>query len=298
MLAAAPPPPPLVAWPTVPITDGRSYAVWPAAPPYSNEQTVAAVRLLRDEQAATPDAAATLTAPPRCELQGASTAAIGYWCQDDDPSAFREAPILQDPATGATSVPAGAARIGAETASNRGAGEYWAIRALGTAAVELEAGGNHVSVDEVRALDGTLLHRVVSDPRRVLSLDAPGGSVALCAPLALRDDAEHRTARYRPPWLLSVRDGRLRLRHCGSRRVRTLDDQIDRSDPLVLTGRYVAWSEPGAVHVRRLGATTRTATFRAKRLVAHSSDSYPLVLAGTDRRLWLGDGRTAVMLAP
>jgi hypothetical protein len=300
MLAASPPPPPLTAWPTVPITDGRSYAVWSAAPPYLPYVDTAAVRVLHDDQPAALDAAATMTAPPRCKLDAASTAAIGYWCNDADPPALpdREWPVLQDPATGATTVPPGVAAFANETGSNRANGEDWSLTALGTVAAELQAGGNRVSVDQVRSLDGTLLHRVSDDPRRVLSLDAPGGSVALCAPLALPDDAERRTAQYRPPWLLSVRDGRLRLRHCASRRVRTLDTHITWLGTAVLTARYAAWSEPGRVHYRRLGATTRTATFRSKQLLPHSSDRYPLLMAGTDHRLWLGAGRTAVMMAP
>jgi hypothetical protein len=176
------------AWPTLPITDGRSYAAWLAP--------ASSVRVLEDHRAASPDAATTFTAPPRCDLRAASHAALGYWCRDAAlPERF--GPLLQDPATGVTTVPAAAGIIGDEVQMEGDA--TWFLQALGTAAIEVGAGGNHIAHAEVRALDGTRLHRVTSDPRRVASLDAPGGSVALCAPLVLRDDAERRTARYRPP---------------------------------------------------------------------------------------------------
>jgi hypothetical protein len=279
---------------SMPSTDGTHYAVWSTAGP---EETTPSVGVLFDDQP--PGTATTLPAPPLCQLGAASTVAVGYWCSAAE-SADRQSPILQDPRTGATSVPAVAPALAKESEQTRANGEYWAMTGLGTALVETYAGGNHVDFAERSPLAGGPAVPVhVEDPRRVASLDDPSGALALCAPLRIGSSPRAPRSRvlrrdpasYRAPWLATEHRGRLQLRRCGGHRVRTLGT-VRSIDPLVLTGRYLAWAEGRGIAIRRLhDGVTWHVPYRRLR-----ADGGGLQMAGTDHRLWVGRGGNTYMM--
>lgn len=273
--ATAPPPPLRNTTAFAPSTDGRAVAAWRDA------ADGRVVHVLRDDQRAP----ATVTMPPGCEFGATSATALAAVCTGQPGDVpFGELRLL-DPATGATVRTLALARLTA----NRAGGEAYYVTALGSALAVLEGQGNHVLFDQyVRVGDGTLADPGPADPRTATDLDAPSGRTPLCAPL--RRLSVHDPYRYRAPWLLTIHGGRALLSRCGSARRRDLGAaRADRyTGGLVLTARYVAWSEPRGVAVRRL-AGGPTFHYRAS---GHAH------LAGTDHRLWMWSDPHAWTLSP
>lgn len=283
---AAPTAPRLVAVPAGATVATAGSAAWQAGD---------GTHVLRDDQ---PLGGETVLHPPDgCRLGGLTATDVAYACTTETTEFFRV--WLQDRGTTALRSDA----IG--FLNSGGGGEAYALSGIGAALGAIyTSGGAHVDAQtEYRRLSDGRTVRPKPSAHRVLSLNAPSGTMKLCVPLAVGthratgyDDLYgeyHYTAyddtAYRAPWLVTIRRGHVLLKRCGTRMVRDLGAAFNaREDQrLVLTRRYVAWMADYTAPTLIVHRFADHATFHYNTTL----EPYGRTLTATDHRLWIKDGR-------
>jgi hypothetical protein len=281
---------PLVPATAIPVTDGRSVATW------VDDGRLA---VLRDSQ---PLAKPVFFPRPKdCVFSDDPNIPARYVVDGDRVVlvcySAGESPLLTavfgvyDYVTGRLEIPPSDALAQFESATNLGTG--FEVIGLGSRWMEIEGCESHGCTTVLEDIQtGRLLDpspEPAPAPRfasSVMSLDTASATLALCAPLRIGSHREPLQyggfqrvtdyAVYRPPFLLTLRNGKAELQRCGSQRYETLGH----ATTILLTGRYAAWSNGKRLTVLGLRHHAR---FRYKL----ASAPY---LVGTDCRLWVSPG--------
>jgi hypothetical protein len=209
-----------------------------------------------------------------CQLGALSSTEAGFLCTSNGPASVK----LVNLAGGDVRQPASEPLIESLTPDSGALSVGYSIGALGQDLVKIVSFEDHVGendawfrLDTEQELD--LYHPPTGS---VVDLDVPSGVRRVCAPAPM---VRTPVPDYVWPWIMTVHDGRVALRHCGSRLTR-LVGRIPKGMPgvAVLTRRYAAWpSDDEHVAIRML-ATGRTHRVRVPSIEG---------LAGTEHRLFV-----------